>query len=473
MVGVLFATVAGLSAIPTGNPTLISEQRLDQRGPNVMQRSLARAQSMTQAREYTERSFSLRLVMWKATARMIQARPLTGVGAGAWEVDIPLYQAAGAQLETDYYAHNEFLQLLAEYGLAGWVFLLALLAWLLQAAWRTLRNRTPDGRAEAPMRAVVLLSLLLLLVVSNAGFPWRMASTGALFALSLAVLAASDARLGYRGTLSTVNLAWKPMYSQGVLAALMVSTALAVFITQQAAECESKIVQAVKLALTVSQSGDYHHPRWDQTKRDMLTLMKEGTDVNPHYRKITPMVADELARWGDWRNAIWIWESVLNSRPYVVAIMSNVARGHASLGDMDKAMAYLQRARKLQPRAPSVASLEIILLSRSGREAEAYRKTRALIAGNVYDYDLVNAAYSLGVHFGDWPLAIKALTLRTKDWPALAVDGWLKIGNIYASTDVKDEAQALSAFRAALAATPDSRKAETRAQIPASYQARL
>jgi O-antigen ligase len=136
-------------------------------------------------------------------------------------------------------------------------------------------------------------------------------------------------------------------------------------------------------------------------------------------------------------------------------------------------MAYLQRARKLQPRAPSVASLEIILLSRSGREAEAYRKTRALIAGNVYDYDLVNAAYSLGVHFGDWPLAIKALTLRTKDWPALAVDGWLKIGNIYASTDVKDEAQALSAFRAALAATPDSRKAETRAQIPASYQARL
>jgi hypothetical protein len=33
----------------------------------------------------------VRLVMWKATARIIKARPFSGVGAGAWEVDIPLY----------------------------------------------------------------------------------------------------------------------------------------------------------------------------------------------------------------------------------------------------------------------------------------------------------------------------------------------------------------------------------------------
>ncbi len=56
--------------------------------------------------------------------RIIQKRPITGVGAGAWEVDIPLYQTEGSQLETDYYVHNEILQLLAEYGLVGWLFLL-------------------------------------------------------------------------------------------------------------------------------------------------------------------------------------------------------------------------------------------------------------------------------------------------------------------------------------------------------------
>jgi hypothetical protein len=40
--------------------------------------------------------------------------------------------------------------------------------------------------------------MLMFLIISNAGFPWRMASTGALFALMLAILGASDARLGYR-----------------------------------------------------------------------------------------------------------------------------------------------------------------------------------------------------------------------------------------------------------------------------------
>lgn len=32
----------------------------------------------------------------------------------------PRYQRVESQLETDYYAHNEILQLLAEYGLVGW-----------------------------------------------------------------------------------------------------------------------------------------------------------------------------------------------------------------------------------------------------------------------------------------------------------------------------------------------------------------
>ncbi len=71
----------------------------------------------------------------------------------------------------------------------------------------------------------------------------------------------------------------------------------------------------------------------------MLKQLREGIAINPHYRKITPMVADELARWGDWKDATWIWESVLSSRPYVVAILANVARGYASMGEPAKAMA--------------------------------------------------------------------------------------------------------------------------------------
>ena len=472
--GVLFGTVIGLGLVNTNNPKLIKEYQAGPTGLNALQRGLTRAQSVAGQNEYSTGSFSIRLVMWKATANIIKARPFSGVGAGAWEVDIPLYQAEGSQLETDYYVHNEILQLLAEYGLVGWLFLLLLLAYLSQAAWKTIRNDSPEGRAEAPFRALTLLAMLMFLIVSNAGFPWRMASTGAIFALALAILAASDARLGYRGATASLRLPWKPAYSQALAIAFMVCLAVAAYITQQAAACESKIVRAVKLALAVSQSGDYQNPKWDKTKREMLTLIKEGTDINPHYRKITPMVADELAKWGDWKNAVWIWESVLSSRPYVVAIMSNVARGYAQIGQNEKALEYLTRAKALQPKATSVNSLEVILLSRTGKEPEAYRRSKALMESGEYDFDLINAAYVLGARAKDWPMALMALELRSKRWPEQAVDGWLKIGNIYASVaEVKDESKALAAYKAAMAAAPEANKAATRAQIPAAYQARL
>ncbi|MCJ0763306.1 O-antigen ligase family protein [Variovorax terrae] len=471
--GVLLATVLGLGMIKTGNAKIIDENTTEHRGLTALERGFSRILSVGQKEEYTVGSFSVRMVMWKATARIIKAHPLSGVGAGAWEVDIPLYQAEGSQLETDYYVHNEILQLLAEYGLVGWLFLLCLLAYLANAAWRTWRNRTPEGQAEAPLRALALLSLLAFLIVSNAGFPWRMASTGAIFALALAVLAASDARLGWRGPFAAGRLDWRPAYSQAMAVAMMLCLALGAYISQQAAECESKIVRAVKLALSVSQSGDPGNPKWDKTRAEMLKLIKEGTDINPHYRKITPMVADELAKWGDWKNAVWIWESVVGSRPYVVAILSNIARGYAQLGQNDKALDYLHRAQKLQPNAPAVGSLEVILLSRTGKEPEALQKVKSHYANNVYDFDMVNAGYVLGVRAKDWPLAVRSMEMRNKDWPAQAPDGWIKIGNIYASTEIKDDAKALEAYKAALAAAADKDKASVRQQIPAAYQPRL
>jgi O-antigen ligase len=78
--------------------------------------------------------------------------------------------------------------------------------------------------------------MLMFLIISNAGFPWRMASTGALFALMLAILGASDARLGYSGVTACTRIPWKPAYSQVGAVVTMVCLALAAFIAQQAAE---------------------------------------------------------------------------------------------------------------------------------------------------------------------------------------------------------------------------------------------
>lgn len=391
-VAVLVLTVFCIGSIDSANPAIVKESgRVD-----ALDRAFKRTLSMTQATEYSQGSFSVRALMWKATGRMIMAHPVVGVGAGAWEVQAPLYQDAGSQIETDYYAHNEILQLLAEYGLVGWLFLLGLLSYLVSAAYRTWANKTPPGAQESLLRTLTLCSLLVLLLVSNAGFPWRMATTGALFALCLAVLAASDLRLdmnagchcrpepqsmqprvmaarywlGKTANPVAAKMAWSQRYAIGALCATAVCTGVAIFIAQQAILCERKIVRAVKIALSITQSGQSNDPAWDPAKSEMLNLINEGIVINPHYRKLTPIVADALASWGDWKNATWIWETVLESRPYVVALQANVARGYIQMGNYARAQDYLDRAKRQAPSAPALVGIQDLLQRRTGQQAK-------------------------------------------------------------------------------------------------------
>jgi O-antigen ligase len=463
-IGMLLLTVVGFGTIPTGN----SRIREELRGNTGIERGLRR----TAAISPNDTSIGIRMSMWKATATMIRARPLSGVGAGAWESEIPLYQATGAQLETDYYVHNEFLQLLAEYGLVGWAFLLSLFSYLIASAWRTVRAKSIAAQADAPWRAITLCSLLALLMVSNMGFPWRMASTGALFAVCLAALAASDARLGIRGRWAAMALRWSPARSRAAALASVACLALALYITQQAALSEQKIVKATKMALSITASGDPTNPRYNGAKSEMLRLIRQGVAINPHYRKITPMVADELARWGDWRDAIWIWESVLSSRPYIVVIISNIARGYASIGNTPKALEYLERARKIQPDAPAVRSLEVILLSRDGQQDKALTLAREALQTNVVDYDLLNATFTLARRAADYPLAIHAMELRIQGWPQSRAAGYLQLGNLYAS-GLRDPQKAVEAFRKALELTPPGSVSIQQEQIPPEFWSQL
>jgi tetratricopeptide (TPR) repeat protein len=248
--------------------------------------------------------------------------------------------------------------------------------------------------------------------------------------------------------------------------------ALTAYISQQAAATENKIVTAVKMALTISNSGDVNNPKWDKTKREMLALAREGIAINTHYRKITPMIADELAKWGDWKNAVWVWESVILSRPYVVAMMSNVARGYSQLGNNEKALEYLERCEKIQPKAVSVRSSKVILMSRSGKEKESALLAQQYMNEGTVDFDLLSAAYVLGMRKSDFDMAIQGLEMRNKDWPASRQDGYLKLAAIYLNQK-KDDVKATAAFKSALEATPEKDREALRKQIPPQLLARM
>jgi O-antigen ligase len=461
---VLAGTVLALGVVPSHNPKILDEGR----GASALARGLNRTQSIS----LQDPSLGTRMVMWRATLNAIEARPVAGLGAGAWESEIPLYQAEGSQLETDYYVHNEFLQLVAEYGLAGWVFLALLAAYLFGAAWRTWRDSSPGAEAERPLRAVFLCSLLALMIVSNIGFAWRLAATGALFALCLGGLAASDARLGYTSRLLARPLPWSRWRANIAAGATGACLVLAVVISVWAAESERRLVTAAKIAMSISASGNPNNPKFAPMKQDMLELVREGIALNPHYRKITPIVADELARWGDWRNATWIWDSVLTSRPYVVAIITNAARGYSAMGQQDKALEYLQRARAIQPRAASVRSLEVIILAREGKEARAMELAQQALDAGIVDFDLVNAYGILAWRAKNYELADKLLELRMVQWPESRGRALVQRGLLWDEAG-KGIEQASAAIREGLAAASPRERSQLLERLPAHLRARV
>ncbi len=462
---VMITTVAALGSLKTNNPDIIKVTGRT----SAIERAVVRVARLGTMDEYTHQSFSVRAVMWKATVRMIAAHPWAGIGAGAWEVQDPLYQEADSPIETDYYPHNEFLQLAAEYGILGWLSLTCLLVYLAHAAYRTWTNHSPQAREEAPVRALALASLLALMVVSIAGFPWRLASTAALFALSLAVLAASDVRL-QTGARHTFSFTWRPLFSKLGLALGVPCAALALYISAQAVTCESLLLRALISTATINASGKPDDPRWNGVKANILAWTREGIAINTHYRKLTPSIADALASWGDWRNAIWIWESVLVSRPNIVAIITNISRGYLALGNSTKAQEYVDKAHLLRPNDTSVKTVQVLIWSRTGHEQEAAQLSKELLGTRTVDHDLMQTAYVLGTRLKDTQLSILALEQGIKNWPDRAIDGWLRLGLIYATSDNKDEAKAIASFRAAMDLSPAQLKPGVLAQVPQEYK---
>lgn len=468
---VLAMGVAGLGSVPSSTPRVLA----DNLGETALLRSALRLASLAQPTEYTEGSFSIRSGMWKATARMVLAHPWSGVGAGAWEVQIPLYQRTDTVLETDYYAHNETLQLLSEYGLlVGGLFLAFLVSYLLVSAGSTWRLH--DSRPDvAPLRAVTLASLLALLLVSHVGFPWHLASTGALLVLCLAILGHTDTTLGRTDAWLARPMRWRPHYRRPVLALLLGSLALATYITAQAIQAERKIVGAVAKAIYMHSPEAQQAPLSPENRAHMLDDAREGIAINPHYRKLTALLGDTLAHIDDWHNAAWVWESVVASRPHIVAVWRNLAQAYSHEGEHAKAQQALAQVQRLQPGLPSTHVLELNLLDRAGHTEQALHKLEQYYDQGVFNFDMVQLGYAWGVQTRRWPLALRALELHHRSWPERAAEEQLALGMVYANPDpaVHDPARALAAFRAALAAAPTEQQTFYRSRIPEEYRAQM
>jgi hypothetical protein len=118
--------------------------------------------------------------IWSQAIGVVRAFPVTGLGLGAFPYVFPLFRTAGAGVALGH-AHNDFLELAAEVGLAGCVAVLLGLALLTRHLFR----RRASGRDETLLGHAAMAGLLAIALHSLTDFNLAIPSN----ALTLCVLA--------------------------------------------------------------------------------------------------------------------------------------------------------------------------------------------------------------------------------------------------------------------------------------------
>ncbi|MCM8769076.1 MAG: O-antigen ligase family protein [Candidatus Omnitrophica bacterium] len=145
--------------------------------------------SQAQVMKFDPTSGKSRLLIWKASLAMFQARPFLGVGAGNFEfVYLPYAKKVNGLVpvgERVANAHNDYLEVAAEQGLLGLVTWLWLVICFFQVGLKGLAIRKKDERL---LLLTVMASTTGILVNSLAAFPLENPAVVQILALNLAVV---------------------------------------------------------------------------------------------------------------------------------------------------------------------------------------------------------------------------------------------------------------------------------------------
>lgn len=366
----------------------------------------------TEGVRYT--SVQHRRAIWLNTLAMARDAPVVGVGLGNHKVVYPAYawsaapdRIFGERSQLDF-AHNDYLQTLAELGLVG----VGLLAWLAVALWRTLR-RLWLREAAADRRALVLgagLGVAGLLVDAAFSFPLQQALPPLVLMAYLGVLAALlthfgwDARAWRLFDASAGRRRMVPLLAASGVVALLVLTAWLHVRWLAADRHARRMVEAER-------RGDW---------RTALFEAEAAHRLDPGRREPLLVLGESHLAAGRAGQALPPLRELLETRPHDFTARANLGLALSARGDLAAAEEAFRRVLRIQPRdARARFELGALLEQQGQREAalEEYRLAARYEPRNAtYQHRWGVAALQAGLH----EEAVHALRRATEEDPARA-----------------------------------------------------
>lgn len=318
----------------------------------------------------TRSTSSMRVFTWTIGLEMIRNNTLLGVGGdnfgpefndarrsyAARNPDDPSLATAEDYLVER--AHNEYLQIVAEFGVLGILFIGACLLWfgvaLAKAVW------TKKGRVSP----VLLGSAggLVAFAVSSAftSFSFRAFQNGVVFFIVLAVFVHSIRKVGRRN--SDLSSGSEKAVSEGFLVRLRKLSALpfaALFLFSIAAGASQYYVLLGEKARSQSEAEAYF--------RSAIGLHPENTGAYLAY-------AGRAGRSGDTRLAAELYRKAIDNGLGVTVTYSTLSKAYELDGDRDNAERTLAEAISIFPRSVFIRIRYALLLEANGKGGESAKQ---------------------------------------------------------------------------------------------------
>jgi len=273
-----------------------------------------------------------RIQLWSKTNQLIKQQPIIGHGAGNWHIvfpstDITDMTRMSIQLKGAQRPHNDYLWILSETGIIGFVLYMTFMFLLVFLAVRALIVLKKENKDVVPL-SILISGFIGYLIIAFFDFPKERIDISLMLAFLIAYII-------YYSNVIEFEISLKPMISKILSVSLLSVLMFNVYIgyTRYNGEQTSK-------KLVADFRAEKHNVLESLSKKAMSNLYNIDPLLNP-----IPFYAGYGALKKDQSNkALQYFEEALKISPYHFKTLSFIGIQYGKMGDFKKAIPYYEKA---------------------------------------------------------------------------------------------------------------------------------
>lgn len=276
-----------------------------------------------------------RLMIWESTLKMALDHPITGVGAGNWQFNLPKY-LKGKNFQKEQLnwirPHNDFLWVLTEKGFIGFILYLSLFAFIIVHAFKIIRK---NGSINDKVFALLILfGLTGYLVDAFFDFPYERINQQVFLSLffSTILVISPKERISASKAKSIERFLAIP-----VIPVLM----FVIIFSVQAMQVEIHIRKA-KIGLL--------QKNYEIVLKEGLAARKPLKNLDPEAVPVHWYIGLGYFEKGDFKSAIKHYQIAKRNNPAMITVYNNLGQAYFKIGELKKAEANYRKALDILPR---------------------------------------------------------------------------------------------------------------------------